>query len=228
MSPLKFRESVFAIGVILLIVLVGFGGLLCVLYFAKASKEAVLTSLAVAVPAISLAILVFIHKYLQHKKLSWADIGFVRPTYRMLHLLWQIPVMLAAIILVQGVVVRITGVDLANRSDSIDILMQNAPIYASIAMTIGVAVLAPFWEEIVFRGMVYGGIRRKHGVTLSVIIAALIFAAVHAVPILIPYFLTMGVIFSYLYEFHKTLWAPLVAHILINSLVTMPFLLAVI
>ncbi len=45
---------------------------------------------------------------------------------------------------------------------------------------ISIAVIAPVVEEVVFRGFIYGGLRRKWGVSLSVVVSSLVFALAHS------------------------------------------------
>jgi membrane protease YdiL (CAAX protease family) len=73
-------------------------------------------------------------------------------------------------------------------------------------------VLAPLLEELVFRGVVYAGLRRRMGVVASAAIAALLHAAVHfdlasMLPLTAIFFL-----FGLLYERSGSLWASVIAH----------------
>lgn len=225
-SPFNLRESVSFIVTVLLITLVGFGGLTCVLFLTQASKEIAFTALALAVPSISLLIIAFSYWHLRQKKLTWIDIGLRRPTRRLLHLFWQLPLMLIILLVTQAMFFSLGNFDSASNPDAVGQLSSNVPVFAAVALLLGVSILIPFWEEIVFRGVIYGGLRRKWGILFSVFVSGIIFAAAHAIPMLLPYFVVAGVIFSLIYEFHKTLWASLIAHVFINSLASLILFMA--
>lgn len=59
------------------------------------------------------------------------------------------------------------------------------------------------------------------------VFSSLLFALAHIVPVLTPYFFTFGIACVWLYEFHKTLWASVILHVSINTLVTLPVLVFV-
>jgi len=82
-----------------------------------------------------------------------------------------------------------------------------------------VCVLAPFFEELIFRGYVYAGLRRFLPARTAIILGAAAFAAVH---LNAEAFLVLGLIGSmlcYLYERSRSLLPGMVAHSLHNGLV---------
>jgi membrane protease YdiL (CAAX protease family) len=80
-----------------------------------------------------------------------------------------------------------------------------------------VTVLAPVFEEIFFRGALYGALRERLGVTLAILVAAAAFAIVHPFPGgFLPIF-AIGAVFSVLYETRKSLVPSMVAHALYNG-----------
>lgn len=84
-----------------------------------------------------------------------------------------------------------------------------------------VGILAPVLEELIFRGFVYGGLRRMMTVPGAALASALIFAAAHvAVPVSSLLAITLiGVVLAYLYERSGSLIAPMVTHAMYNSFV---------
>lgn len=227
-SLLNLRESALITAQIAGIFLGTFVGLFGVLLVTKAPKDIAIITLSIAVPFHALVIIACVSRFLKNKNLTWGGLGFKRPTRRLLHLLWQVPTMLIILLIVQVLFASLTGFNPGTRNDGLRELAGSVSIGVTAALLIGVSLLVPFWEEILFRGVVYGWLRRRRGVVLSIFISGLIFAVAHAIPILIPYFLTMGVLFAYLYEFHKTLWAPFIAHASINTLVSLAVFLVVI
>ncbi|HJZ46100.1 MAG TPA: type II CAAX endopeptidase family protein [Roseiflexaceae bacterium] len=66
-----------------------------------------------------------------------------------------------------------------------------------IMLLLGTAVMAPIVEELFFRGMLYPLLRRRLPVWLAVVANAVIFAALHFIPILLPILFVMGLLLSF-------------------------------
>jgi membrane protease YdiL (CAAX protease family) len=77
-------------------------------------------------------------------------------------------------------------------------------------------VAAPIFEEFIFRGLIFSGLRRTLGPTASLIASAAIFALVHPPPAVIPVF-GLGVAAALAYEATGVLLAPMLAHALYNA-----------
>ena len=86
-------------------------------------------------------------------------------------------------------------------------------------LLLGAAVLAPLVEELIFRGLLYGWLRRHLPIGLSVTIAALAHAAIHFDGPAVPALTAIFILFGLLYEATGTLWAPIIAHALHNGVV---------
>ncbi|HZS12025.1 MAG TPA: CPBP family intramembrane glutamic endopeptidase, partial [Nitrospirales bacterium] len=81
-------------------------------------------------------------------------------------------------------------------------------------------VFAPLFEELTFRGLVYGTLRRRFGVGAAALISAVIFAAVHGYGILgFASVLSSGLLWAWIYEQTGSLWPNILAHALNNLLV---------
>ncbi|OYD06309.1 CPBP family intramembrane glutamic endopeptidase [Paludifilum halophilum] len=78
-------------------------------------------------------------------------------------------------------------------------------------------LIGPIAEEIVFRGLLMRGMMQKIGTTAGVILSALIFALFHTdIPFLAPLFI-MGLILGGLYAVFRNLWAPILFHVVNNT-----------
>ncbi len=77
-------------------------------------------------------------------------------------------------------------------------------------------VAAPVFEEFIFRGLVYRGMRGNLSVAWSALGSAAIFAVVHPPVAAIPVFL-MGILAALVYERTRLLWAPILAHMVYNG-----------
>jgi ABC-2 type transport system permease protein len=86
---------------------------------------------------------------------------------------------------------------------------------------IGLAVVAaPIFEEFIFRGLVYRGLRRTAGKTLAVVGSAALFALVHPPIAIVPVF-GLGIAAAVSFEKTDLLLAPIIAHGVYNALVMM-------
>ena len=86
----------------------------------------------------------------------------------------------------------------------------------------GVAVaslIAPFAEELFFRGFVFAGLRKTIGPWAAAIFSATLFAVAHLNPFLYPPVFAIGLLFAWVYHRSGSLWYNTLAHIGYNSLV---------
>lgn len=83
-------------------------------------------------------------------------------------------------------------------------------------LLIPLAILAPIVEELGFRGLLYGYMRGRTGVILSIIVSALVFAVLH---VIIPPLFVMGAILAFLAERYRSIVPGIVLHATNNALV---------
>jgi uncharacterized protein len=81
-----------------------------------------------------------------------------------------------------------------------------------------VVVIAPFGEELFFRGFLYRSLRRRRSVTVSVLVSSVAFGLVHVFPLLIPALVVVGAGLALVYERRQSLLASMVAHATFNLL----------
>lgn len=87
-------------------------------------------------------------------------------------------------------------------------------------MVLGIAIIGPILEEFVFRRVVFGSFIQTQGFWLSAIISSIVFAAIHFDFTHILLYTICGLIFAFLYYKTKRLLASIVAHVLLNSFVS--------
>ena len=82
----------------------------------------------------------------------------------------------------------------------------------------GVAVVvAPFFEELLFRGILLPAVAKRYGVGWAIVLVSLAFAGIHLhLPSLVPLFV-MAVAFSLAYLHTGSILAPAVMHGLFNA-----------
>ncbi|HEY2176135.1 MAG TPA: type II CAAX endopeptidase family protein [Mycobacteriales bacterium] len=79
------------------------------------------------------------------------------------------------------------------------------------------AGLTPLGEELFFRGVLFGGLRR-YGPVIAVIVSSLLFGLAHGVNVVMPVAIVLGVLNAVLYERSGSIWPPVVAHGVHNAL----------
>lgn len=77
-------------------------------------------------------------------------------------------------------------------------------------------VAAPLCEEFIFRGLIYGGLRRSMKAMPAMVMSAAVFAVVHPPLSILPVFV-LGLCTAWAYERSKTLLAPMLVHALYNA-----------
>jgi hypothetical protein len=86
-----------------------------------------------------------------------------------------------------------------------------------LALLFGGAVVAPFVEEVFFRGFVFTGLQHRWRWPAAALVSAGLFALAHFVPTsLLPIFI-LGVIFAFLYQISGSIWPAILMHMLTNS-----------
>jgi len=83
---------------------------------------------------------------------------------------------------------------------------------------IGIGILVPLVEELIFRGLVYGKLRMYYGRVPAVLFSALLFSVYHGNMIQMLYALPMGILLALVYEKWGMLAAPVLFHIGANLL----------
>ncbi len=79
-------------------------------------------------------------------------------------------------------------------------------------------IAAPIFEEFIFRGLIFGGLRRSLGVGTAALASAAIFAIVHPPASVVPVFV-LGVCTALVYARTRMLAASMIVHALYNAVV---------
>jgi membrane protease YdiL (CAAX protease family) len=85
-----------------------------------------------------------------------------------------------------------------------------------IPLAVVAIALAPICEEILFRGVLFNGLRRSMSFRLAAAISATAFAMLHAEPIRLPSLIVVGVILAAGVERRHTLITSMAAHATVN------------
>ena len=100
-----------------------------------------------------------------------------------------------------------------------DLGLDTGPL-AAVAVVFVIAVVAPISEEVFFRGMLFGGLRRRLPTVAAAAISAAVFGALHAPTgvTAVPPLIAFGFVLALLYERSGSLGPPIVLHLINNSL----------
>ncbi len=83
---------------------------------------------------------------------------------------------------------------------------------------LGSALITPFLEELLHRGVVYGRLRRMMGMWSAVILSALIFAGLHFNIVQFIYAFLLGIVFALFVEKTGRLYPAVIAHVVANGI----------
>lgn len=83
-------------------------------------------------------------------------------------------------------------------------------------LILGISIMAPVAEELLFRGIIQGELRRAMPEWAAILIQGLAFALFHMQPIQISYVLLPGLLLGLAYAWTRSLWVPIIMHIGFN------------
>ncbi len=86
-----------------------------------------------------------------------------------------------------------------------------------LSLAAGVLVLAPFAEEVLFRGVLFEGLCRELGTAGAATASALLFAACHAIPEQVPGLFVLGMFLQFLRLRTGSLWPSIWVHAGFNA-----------
>lgn len=86
-----------------------------------------------------------------------------------------------------------------------------------VTILIGIGIVCPFIEEIIFRGLVFKELKRHLPETAALVIQAFLFGAYHMNLTQGIYAFVLGIILGLVYIWMRSIWAPVLIHIFFNS-----------
>lgn len=91
-----------------------------------------------------------------------------------------------------------------------DTAMGGSFVQFALLVILG-GLLAPLGEELLFRGVLFGWLRRW-GFVLAAIISAVVFGVAHGINVVFPAAIVLGLLNAYVYEKSGSIWPSVVAH----------------
>lgn len=185
------------------------------------------TIVSVFVYVLAIAIAIGVPWVALGQRLKWRDIGLAQqlPRWRDIGLA---PVAFILSLIVTGIAMYIAslvipGVDLATKQQvGFENLTQR---YEMLLAFFTLVVLAPVCEELLFRGYLYGRIRRYYNATWTIVLTALVFGAMHVyagpgMPLqwnVMIATVVLAVFIGALREYTGSIWAGILVHMLKNG-----------
>ena len=97
-------------------------------------------------------------------------------------------------------------------------LAENRSQVARVAVAVSAVVFAPFQEELIFRGYLYGVARRYVGPAGGAVLVSLLFAAIHVhAPSFVGLFV-LAMCLTLAYEWTGSIFVPMAMHAMFNSI----------
>lgn len=99
-------------------------------------------------------------------------------------------------------------------------LIETLPLVVVISSVVG-----PILEEIVFRKIIFGSLHKRFSFFISALLSSIIFGLAHMELQHLILYSAMGFTFAFLYKKTKRIIVPIIAHVMMNSLVVIVQLL---
>ena len=166
-----------------------------------------------AVILLELAYLLPVLLIFASKRIHWKHLGFRKFELNVMGLGCGLLIGGYAIILLHNLILLGLGIDTQGEAILQLMEMLESPVWFFLVAV----VVAPFVEEIFFRGFLFQGFRQKYGWVRAMLLSSVIFAVAHLDPAsLIPTFI-LGLVLTYIYQRSNSLWPGIILHFLVNA-----------
>lgn len=116
---------------------------------------------------------------------------------------------------IYSIVVTLLGMDTSAITDVTKLFPETAG--GAFAVVVLAVVIAPIAEEIVFRGVLYPGLRDRFSPIAGAIVSSVVFAVYHGDPFVFLPILVLGVMLCWLTEMTRSVWPAIAAHAAFNA-----------
>lgn len=97
-----------------------------------------------------------------------------------------------------------------------EIAVETVPFFDKFLDYIGIAILVPIAEELLFRGVILGQLLKKYPAALAILASATIFGLMHGISVHIGYALISGIIIGCVYYFTSNIAMSTLIHMIFN------------
>ena len=149
--------------------------------------------------------------YLNKKKISLSDLGFRKIRVSTLFLTVVYTMLCMPLVTVVNAI-SMLFVDNTVVAISSEILALPLPLSLLI-----MAIIGPFSEEFVFRGIMYNSYRKDGNALGAILLSALVFGFMHMNLNQAGYAFVIGIALAFIMIATNSIWAPFVMHLIING-----------
>ncbi|WP_180342578.1 CPBP family intramembrane glutamic endopeptidase [Auritidibacter ignavus] len=147
------------------------------------------------------------------------DFGFRTGAHRLTHLLWQTPLLLLLSLIATAAVGTSLGLTPSDNDQAATATQAQPGWIPIVAVILLFAIVVPLIEEIVFRRVLLDWLMLKLPTLPAAAIVIAVFALCHIDPAVMLYMLFFGTVLVGLRLWYRSLWAPLIYHVVNNALV---------
>lgn len=119
--------------------------------------------------------------------------------------------------------------DMERYNDSLDrfsdVDKAVVPYWDIVLDFISTGIMIPFLEELVFRGVIYGELRTRFNIVVSIAVSSIIFGCLHGITVHVGYALVCGAVLALVYEYSRSIWVSFTVHMFFNIFGSMLFVL---
>jgi len=118
--------------------------------------------------------------------------------------------------LIVGFALNLLGFPVQEQEWVLELLQDRAALLGLIPWMV---LLLPLSEEVFFRGYVFRFVSQRIGLRTGAVVSALMFALVHFNPSGFPIYVGIGLVLAWVYVRSSSLVAPIIGHVIHNSIV---------
>lgn len=156
------------------------------------------------------------------RRVPWSALGLNRFNTNTLAIGCGLLVAVYVVVIINNLIMVALGI--ITQADVVSDLLGE--IDSPLLFAFVTAIVAPFTEELFFRGFLFKGLREKYGWVNALMFSSIIFALFHGqIATLIPTFL-LGALFAYMYQRTESVFPGMFLHFTVNAMGVVVFLLA--
>jgi len=197
------------------IVFASLGLLVLILKFLK--PELVYVSLVVDF-GLFVSVLVTFILFLKKKKVSWREFGFIDVKIKWFLLSFAL---IFGVVFVGGFLSKVwssvLGLDPGGDIFSLEMIIGDKMWLNVLNLKLGVALLVPFAEELLFRGLLFRYIRQEKSFIFSAILSSVLFSLLHFNLGSFPFTFLLGFTTAFIFERTKSMFYPFLVHMGVNT-----------
>lgn len=153
------------------------------------------------------------------RRCGWGlrELGFTTPTRSLWHLVWWTPLSILLAALGASFLGPFIGAE--PEGAAIDEGFRLGPV-AGVVIFAGAALLAPFFEEILFRRVMLDWLATRMPMWAAAVIVTVVFTVMHGSPSVMAYIIFFATSLALARLWFSSLWATFILHAVNNTLVT--------